>query len=196
MRADKQTATERMRRLSRLWPSPALILVAATVAWSQKATAMQAKPFSDAADRQAIADLHKRDEEASRRQDFKTLRSLMDDDAVVLAPDALPVRGKEELDRQFSGRRDMSAQVEILDYRFEWSELEIIGDRAIEWGKILGTSRDRQTGQTTRSAYNVMRILRRDGEGQWRVYRSIWNAAPPPSPDNGGQPELARPAAK
>ena len=27
-------------------------------------------------------------------------------------------------------------------------------------------------------AYNIMRILKRQPDGEWKVYRSIWNEAP------------------
>lgn len=132
----------------------------------------------DATDREAIEQLHKRDEQASREQDFVMLRSLMDDDAVVLAPGSAPLSGSADLDRSFTKRGDSEPMVAVDAYRFEWQEVEIIADRAIEWGRIIGRTRHLMTGQTGDLAYNVLRVLRRDEAGIWRIYRTIWNEAP------------------
>jgi ketosteroid isomerase-like protein len=48
---------------------------------------------------------------------------------------------------------------------------------AVEWGAIHGTTREIATGQTARSSYHVMRVLRRQSDGGWKVYRSIWAPA-------------------
>ena len=135
-------------------------------------------PTDEHADRKAIDELHRRDEQASKEQNFAILRSLMDDDAVVLAPGSAPLRGRAELDRSFASRSDREATVAIDDYRFDWEEVEIVGDRAIEWGRILGRIRDLNTGEAQDLAYNVMRILRRGGDGKWRIYRTIGNESP------------------
>ena len=41
-------------------------------------------------------------------------------------------------------------------------------------GTIRGAMRDRTTGEIERSSYHVMRVLRREPDGTFRVYRSIW----------------------
>lgn len=129
-------------------------------------------------DREAIARLHQRDESASRTQDFAALRSLMDDDAVVLPPGAAPLRGKQELDAGFTRKGSAPPETDVLEFRFEWEELEIIGDHAIEWGRIKGAVRNPATGERQDLAYNVLRVLRRQSDGEWKVYRTIWNDAP------------------
>ena len=131
-------------------------------------------------DRAAIEALHRADEEASRRQDFGTLRSLMSDDAVVLAPGARPLRGRAEIDAAFARPSDARSAEEVLSYAFHWEEVRVLGDTAIEWGRITGATRphDAPDAAPTRSAHNVLRILRREAGG-WRIHRTIWNDAPP-----------------
>ncbi len=128
----------------------------------------------DSEDRKAIEELHMRDERAAKEQNFQVLRSLMHEDAVVMAPGKLPLRGSAELDQNFKAGSDRDPEVTIEEYRFEWEEIEIIGERAIEWGRILGRVRDLKSGRVQDMAYNVMRILKRESD-VWRIYRTIWN---------------------
>jgi uncharacterized protein (TIGR02246 family) len=128
-------------------------------------------------DWRAIERLHARDMEASRSADFETLRSVMTDDAVIPPPGGEPVCGKEELDASFGRTGDGMDQVEVLEYVLDFREVKILGDYAFEWGEIRGSMR--QTGgEPQRSAYNVMRILQRQPNGEWKVHRSIWNERP------------------
>lgn len=133
----------------------------------------------DTAGREAIRALHRRDERAAKDQDFRVLRSLLDDDAVVMEPGKLPLRGRVELDRSFETRSEQKPEVAIEEYRFEWEEIEIFDERAIEWGRILGRVRDLKSGQVQDLAYNVMRVLKREA-GTWRIYRTIWNESESP----------------
>jgi ketosteroid isomerase-like protein len=132
----------------------------------------------DGIDREAIEELHRRDERAAKQQDFAVLRSLMDENAVVMEPGLPPLRGRVEIDRSFASRSTREPEVLIDDYRFDWQEIEIIGDRAIEWGRIVGRVRDLKSGKAQDLAYNVMRVLKRDAAGTWRIYRTIWNDSP------------------
>lgn len=126
----------------------------------------------------AIERLHQRDMAASKAQDFAVLRTLMDDDAVVLAPGAKPVRGRAALDSNFARQSGAAPAIEVTDYRFDWNEIEIVGDYAIEWGRIIGAFRPKDGGETTAAVYNVLRVLKRQRGDDWRVYRTIWNEAP------------------
>jgi ketosteroid isomerase-like protein len=156
----------------------ALLLGAVITVSAAKGELRMSKAANDEVDRKAIEELHHRDEAASKAQNFAVLRSLMDDDAVVMEPGRMPLRGRAELDRSFAARSAAKPTVLIDDYRFDWNEVEIVGNRAIEWGRILGRVRDPQSGETQDLAFNVMRVLKRDGQGNWRIYRTIWNDSP------------------
>ena len=126
-------------------------------------------------DLQAIEELHRRDERASREGDFETLRSLMDPEAVALPPGG-PARSGVELQESFAEMRAQYAEIEILDYKLDFQEVVVQGDYAFEWGTIRGRSRPRGAAEVEESTYHVLRILRRREDG-WKVYRTIWNAA-------------------
>jgi uncharacterized protein (TIGR02246 family) len=126
----------------------------------------------------AIEELHRRDAAAARRGDFAALRGVVDDDAVMLAPGSKVQRGRSELDAAFDSMARAPRSHEVLEYELEFQEVKVLGDYAWEWGSITGSMRELATGDISRSAFHVMRILRRQADGSWRVYRSIWTRAP------------------
>lgn len=128
----------------------------------------------------AIEALHRRDMEASKAGDFETLRSIISDEAVMLPPGTRPTRGREAIERGLSRMAEAMSGVEVLEYRLDFEEVEVCGDYAFEWGHIRGAMRAREEGaEVVHSVYKVLRILRRQPDGTWKVHRSIWNDAPP-----------------
>ena len=124
-----------------------------------------------------IDELHRVDMEASRLGDYRALRSLLSDDAAVLPPGGRMLRGREALDASFKRMAAAAPTTEVLEYRFEWHEVQVCGDYAFEWGYIVGRERSLQTGEETSERYHVMRVLQRQPNGEWKVHRTIWNAA-------------------
>lgn len=116
---------------------------------------------------------------ASKAGDYRTLRRLMSDDAVVLAPGGRILRGREALDASFEAMANHTPSSEVLDYRFDWREIEICGDYAFEWGYITGRERDMKDGKMSAQKRHVMRILKRESDGAWKVHRTLWNNAAP-----------------
>ena len=130
-------------------------------------------------DLRAIEELHERDMAASRAGDFRALRSLMSDEAVVMPPGGRATRGREALDASFARMEGAMGGVEVLEYVLDFEEVKVLGDYAFEWGTIRGASRARTgDGRVERSSYKVMRILQRQPDGEWKVHRTIWNENP------------------
>jgi ketosteroid isomerase-like protein len=127
-------------------------------------------------DLKIIEQLHLTDIQASKQGDFKTLRSIISDDAVIIAPNANPVRGKETHDKNFEAMQQSGTPIEVLSYNIKMEEIKLFGEYAIEWGTITGSSKDKNTGKIIESRKNVMRMLRKEN-GEWKVFRSIWNEA-------------------
>ena len=98
-------------------------------------------------DLKAIQALHLKDMEASKKGDFKTLRSIISDDAVIIAPHKNPVQGKETHDKNFEAMQQSGSAVEVLSYNIKMDEVKILGDYAIERGSIIGSSKDKNTGK-------------------------------------------------
>ncbi len=124
-------------------------------------------------DLQAIEALHRKDVEASKARDFETLRGLIDDDGVLMPPGEPPCRGREALDDAFGSMKDQHQNVEVLEYEQHFEEVVVLGEYAFEWGTLTGSQRG--DGQIMAGRYHLMRILKKQPDGAWKVYRSIWN---------------------
>ena len=111
---------------------------------------------------------------ASAAGDFAALRALVDDDAVMFPPGGAVQRGAKEFDATFERMSGAPKTREVIDYRLEIEEVKIFGNYAVECGAIRGAMREIATGRIIQSEYHVMRVLRRQRNGAWKVYRSIW----------------------
>ena len=128
----------------------------------------------DNRDIKAIKELRERDAKAAKSGDFETLRSLMSDEAVVMPPGEKPLVGKADLDTAYAQMSQAPKTYEVLEYTLDLSEPEIAGSLAFEYGAIRGSTRNLKDGTIEQSNYHVLRILRKEAEEEWKVYRTIW----------------------
>jgi len=132
-------------------------------------------------DLEAIEDLHRRDVEATKVGDTGSLKSLMDAQCVVFPPDCEPMGGQAYLDQVWPSLDD-ETQPDILELVQNWQELYVFGDLAYEQGVARYAVREKN-GSVIRETQQLIRILRRQANGAWRVYRAIWHA-PCPTPED------------
>ena len=104
--------------------------------------------------------------------EFENLKSLMDEQCIVLPPDSEPESGHAFLDRAADSSKDAKSQGQILELTQDWEELQVFGDFAYERGIVRYTVRD-VDGQIVRETQRLMRILRRQDDDSWRVYRAM-----------------------
>ena len=131
------------------------------------------------ADSIAIAELHAKDMKAVAAGDTTTLMSLWSDDIVSLAPRG-PIRRGRELNAALL-RENMRASLdaEPIDYKLRFDETVIRGDLAVEWGSYSAKVRMRSSGATAESRGKLMRMLRRQPYGSWKVWRTIYTENAP-----------------
>lgn len=133
-------------------------------------------------DMQAINDLHDRDIRASIALDANALESLWTEDIVTMHPGGPPIVGKAaNVKKLREGIEQMKSQ-EILAYNEEFQEVRIEGDYAFEWGVITGRTHPFAGGQESTYRFNVMRVLKREPDGSWKISRSIYNDQLPIAP--------------
>lgn len=125
--------------------------------------------------------LHQKDMKASKAGDYETLRSLFTHDAVIMPSGGPIVRGREQIEENFRQMEKSYGDMEVMEYELRFEEVHILGNYAYEWGTIRGTSRAGNR-ETEESAYNVMRILQKTENGDWKIHRTIWNSKPLNSP--------------
>lgn len=124
-------------------------------------------------DLDAIEALHGRDVEATKSGDIDGLKSLMDPECVLFPPGGEETAGPEYLDR-VGVSPDDEVQPEIIELEQDWQELNVFGDLAYEQGVVRYAIRAAD-GEIIRESQRLVRILRRQADGAWRVYRAMWH---------------------
>ena len=126
-------------------------------------------------DIEAIEELHRRDIAAMKASDFETLMSLMDEQCVVFPSDSEPEGGQTYLSSARASSDAMEPQPEILELVQDWEEMRLLGDFAYEQGVARYAVRG-ANGAIIRETQRLMRLLRRQPDGEWRVFRAMWHA--------------------
>lgn len=147
------------------------------LAW--QAAAQESGDSVLARDRAAIEQLHRKDAVAAKAGDVSTLATLWTDDAVALPPGEQPVIGIAAIRDWLQRTRLDTTKFEITEYVLDFQELRISGDQAFEWARTSMSMRPKGAPAGVHAAGNLMRILKRQPDGEWKVARAIWNLEPP-----------------
>ncbi len=159
-----------VRRLrNHIWISIALVLLSISF------SSCGSKKDGSSADIEAINALHQRDMEASRKFDVDTLASLWADDIVTLSQGEPPLIGKDANRASILRLREESRDLQIADYILSFNEVKIVGDWAFEWGTYSGTVKPVAGGEAIRTTGKVMRVLKKDPDGSWKVARAMYD---------------------
>ena len=97
------------------------------------------------------------------------------DDAKQFAPGAPPAVGRDAIREGIRSVQRMSAQLELRS-----TDILVEGDVVIETGtwfvKLQTPDGPVEDGGP------ALRVWRRGADGEWRLYRDIWNSEQPPEP--------------
>jgi ketosteroid isomerase-like protein len=126
-------------------------------------------------DRAKIGELRRIDAAATKDGDTDVLMDLLDDEIVALMPGSNPVTGKAGVRKLMEQYAAASAQFQTVSYVQDWRDLRIEGGYAFEWGIFTSVVRNRENGKTTESTNKVMRVLKRQPDGFWKVFRTTMN---------------------
>ena len=127
-----------------------------------------------AEDTGAIEELHRKDVEATKAGDIELLKSLMDSECILLPPDSEPESGQSYMDNVGDLSKDPESQPQIIQLVQDWEELKLFGEYAYECGIIRYTVKG-SDGKIINETQRLMRILRRQENGAWRVFRAMWH---------------------
>jgi ketosteroid isomerase-like protein len=130
---------------------------------------------TNTSDRNAIEELHQRDMIAGKNLDVNALKSLWTEDAVALPPGEKPIVGKKAIEIWLDGIRSDSEKIKITDYPLNFRELTIVNSWAFEWGASTETIQPLKGGQPKTARAKLLRVLRRQPDGSWKIARSAWN---------------------
>jgi uncharacterized protein (TIGR02246 family) len=125
-------------------------------------------------DRAAIDDLHQRDMRAVLAGDTSALMALWTDDIVALPPTG-PIRlGRAANAAALRKDTEQSRGIEPMGYRLDFQELQIFDTSAFEWGTYTAIARTNAGAAPDTATGKVMRLLRREPDGQWKVARTMY----------------------
>lgn len=130
-----------------------------------------------ARDLAAIRALHSRDSAATIAADTAALMALWTDDIVSLQPGASVHMGRAANAAALRDYVTRAAGVRNLWVAFDFPEVRLFGDHAVEWGTFRGAMLT-PAGDTVHVAGKLMRVLRRDPAGAWRIARTIFTSDP------------------
>ena len=117
-------------------------------------------------DKQQIRALIDRWCEASAAADLTAQYDLMTPDVVFLTPGRAPMR-REEFAVNFRAMVDIAT----IHCRSNVQEITINGDLAVCWNLLEVSFTLIEGGETRKHAGNVLTVLRRGNDGQWRIWR-------------------------
>jgi uncharacterized protein (TIGR02246 family) len=113
-----------------------------------------------------IAQVNQAFEESARKGDMKRLASLYTPDAMVLAPDAPVVKGRDAIQQFWTSA---AQQMGLKDVRLTTLDLQLAGDTAYEVGEA------QLTLQSGTAAVKYV-VVWKKVDGRWSLHRDIWNA--------------------
>jgi uncharacterized protein (TIGR02246 family) len=140
------------------------------------------------ADLEAINQLHERDVEASKSLDVEALASLWTDDIVSIPQDGKPIIGKEANRNSLLKLREAMQDLDIVEYNISFNEVKVTGDWAFEWGTFSGAVKPKAGGEAMHSSGNLLRVLKREADGSWKVARTM-SSNDSPYEEDGRAPE-------
>lgn len=138
--------------------------------------AMPSCPSQPATMPAGITQLHQRDVAATLSGDAKMLRTLWTHDALRMEPGSPAEVGLDTIyanDRK--GQEALPPGAGTLTYEPRICALEILGNRASEWGYFSTSWRESASGPVRSVRAKFFRVLRRDARGEWRFSAVIWN---------------------
>ena len=158
-----------------------VILAVVTAACSSNAPSAGGGPGNVSQDtagvRAAIEAANARFVEAFKRGDKAGMVANYADDAVVMMPNEEAWRGRDSLDRGFSG---FLSQMSFKDGSFTTADVLLTGDLAVETGTFAWTLQPK-TGPEIKDKGKYLTVWRAQPDGTWKIVRDINNTDLPAS---------------
>ncbi len=95
---------------------------------------------------------------------------LYTDDAALMPPGVARLDGRDAIQQYWQGMLDAG----VKDFSLMTLEVEEAGESAIEIGAISATAPGEGDDRVTLAGKFIV-VYRRDGGGNWRMHRDIWN---------------------
>lgn len=123
-----------------------------------------------------ILAVHHADSVATIAEDTKQLFALWDSAAVRIVPGGPPTVGRAAIFKEDSTFFAHHPKRKVLGYAPHSSVLSARGDIAVEWGYFNAAVVDRPGANPDSGTGNVLRVMRRQPNGEWKFSHVILNS--------------------
>ena len=125
-----------------------------------------------------IEALNRHDVEAALAGDTRAIASQWTDDFVVLSSGPI-LRGRDAHTMMIEQGAEQAKAFVSVDYTVAFEEITVSGDYAYEWGTYRGSMRPRAGGETISYSGKLLRVLRRQPDGAWKMHRTMMTSDTP-----------------
>ena len=140
---------------------------------SKKPTPRPSKPKLDP----GLLKAHKAYEAAINSNNTDRVMAMYDKDAEVLQPDGPIVSGRRNIRKWVAGY--------FKQFKTRWKKVPlqnyVLGDYGFDEGIDTAVDTPRKGGKSIRSNCKGILIYKRQKNGEWLVFRDIWNSNVPPA---------------
>jgi uncharacterized protein (TIGR02246 family) len=143
--------------------------------------AASAKCAQDNSSRSEIEAFNQKYIAAHLKMDNAMVSSFWAEDGVSLLPGMAPLTGKKAIDKFFDEAVKPLAGYHMETMEIDFREIQVMGDWAYEWGLEHQVLRPADGKPTIEGRGNILLILHKNAQGEWKIKQEMWNAAPKPS---------------
>jgi ketosteroid isomerase-like protein len=129
-----------------------------------------------AAEPESVATFNARFEDVTRRMDGQALAALWEEDGISLLPETSPIIGKPAISAFVDNAIGQIPGARMKSFTLSCADPALSGGLATEWcveHQVVDLGR----GKTFDGRGRMLLVLRRGGDGRWRLLREMWSAA-------------------
>ena len=122
-----------------------------------------------------IQKLHQQDIDATVSMDVAKLTDLYADDGVLIGQGDKPLVGKSAIQASLKQNFAANPTIKILKYVPEFTDLQVVGDVAYEWGYFEATHQLSADSPPASFRARFLRVMKLQPDGSWKFVRVMWN---------------------
>jgi len=118
---------------------------------------------------------------AHLRMDNAAILAMWQEDGVSLLQGMDPIQGKVAIEKFFDEAVAQIAGYHLKTMEIDFREIQVMGDWAYEWGIEHQVLEPPPGKEPFDGRGNILLILHKNPNGEWKIKQEMWSAAPKPS---------------
>jgi len=116
---------------------------------------------------------------ACQNMDHPAAAALWADDGADLLPGMAPMIGKAKISEWLNGLTPQLAGAKMVYCTVDWQDIQIHREIAYEWGINRQKIEFPPPKKSFENTGKILLILKRQGDGPWKIALESWNSNPP-----------------